>query len=516
MGVTTSERWSSIPGWVTWSLGFLFLVALALGRSFAEGVNLQDEAWFLRLIDRFLSGETPYVDFRMGLLPLSLQLAALPATVLGAQLAVVKGVVAAAWAGSVVLGVWVARESGIGLAGRATLTLAMVALGLPAISGAYNPLSVTGVMAAMAAAIWFIRREKSGASPWAPAVVLGAAAGATFAVKFTVGAAVALGVAIVIWWGLTRGLDAGTALRCSLLAAAAFLVVVAASTIPVIAAGAFSDMTYELFDKSAFLRGGSTTYWEGLSSLTSFRARGWGAVNSLPFLLPPATVIAGVVAWVRTSAFVRWQLIATGVFALAGLTIVYPRADLAHVSYAAPALIVALGVFAHHALAGLGSDELLSRVIWGAGTALVVVALVAGLGPRILSGLERPLVADGPFRGGRVPEGTWQEITTTAEGLADAAGPDGTVLILSPRASTLYLVSGVDNPTEFDYPAITQFGATGMDEVAAAVGSGEIEVACVADAWPPGLAPDQLIASVRDRLEPRLGLPLCEILSATG
>jgi hypothetical protein len=82
------------------------------------------------------------------------------------------------------------------------------------------------------------------------------------------------------------------------------------------------------------------------------------------------------------------------------------------------------------------------------------------------------------------------------------------VFLLVPNAGLYYLVSGVRNPTPFDYPLVTAFGRTGMADVAARIEQGTLPQVCMRPVT--GLmAPEPLQRTVRARLKPAANLGPC-------
>jgi hypothetical protein len=69
-------------------------------------------------------------------------------------------------------------------------------------------------------------------------------------------------------------------------------------------------------------------------------------------------------------------------------------------------------------------------------------------------------------------------IRSQAQALTQHTGGEPT-LLLAPDASLYYLVSGLKNPTPFDYPLLTTFGRRGMNEVMMALDEGRIRAVCL-------------------------------------
>jgi hypothetical protein len=78
--------------------------------------------------------------------------------------------------------------------------------------------------------------------------------------------------------------------------------------------------------------------------------------------------------------------------------------------------------------------------------------------------------------------------------------PGGTFL-LAPDAARYYLLSGIRNPTRYDYPYITAFGHSGERATADAIRRGEISTVMV-EAGDPQLAAWELIRTTQAVLSP--------------
>ena len=91
--------------------------------------------------------------------------------------------------------------------------------------------------------------------------------------------------------------------------------------------------------------------------------------------------------------------------------------------------------------------------------------------------------------------------------LTAAHGSTDDLLLLVPDAGFRYLITGLRNPTAFDFPFVTTFGRDGQQRVVAAIASGRIKRVCLAAAFEPNLAPKVLVRYVRRfmRRGPQLG-----------
>jgi hypothetical protein len=105
---------------------------------------------------------------------------------------------------------------------------------------------------------------------------------------------------------------------------------------------------------------------------------------------------------------------------------------------------------------------------------------------------------------------TEQEVARKqAQALVEAAAGEP-LFILQPAASFSYLVTGLKNPTPFDYPLVTAFGTKGEEEVMAAIASRRLRRVCWQRVNGP-LAPARLERYVEENLEQEKQLGWCAI-----
>jgi hypothetical protein len=89
------------------------------------------------------------------------------------------------------------------------------------------------------------------------------------------------------------------------------------------------------------------------------------------------------------------------------------------------------------------------------------------------------------------------------------AVPEGEVFLLIPDAAVYYLLSGLRNPTPFDYPEIQTLGIDGEDKLIEAIGRGQIRTVCAGAAADRPLTPLKLLRHVERNMKREAGLGFC-------
>jgi 4-amino-4-deoxy-L-arabinose transferase-like glycosyltransferase len=493
--------------------GALALAVVVAAMVSATGLNTHDEAWFLQVVARASDGDVLYRDVFFGSTPLSVYLTLPLVALFGTQIVWVKALTVASFAAALVLVVWIARRLGAGTTASVLLGTGVLALARPWETALYQPLATVLVLACLAATVAWLEQRGDRL-----VVVAGAAAGLCFASKQNVGlyALAALLGAIVIG-------GAGRRIRAALLALGGFLACALLPLVPVTLTGgldAFAD--YGLTNKGRYVELAHVSYLDGL------RARldvvrdpgGFPGPDALGAVLPaydvllygiaPAVLLGLAAAWLRAEGAERRRVGVVGLFVLAASAAVHPRADAVHLRFVAPVMLLG-GWYAIHVL-----SQGLSRR-W---RRLGAIAAAAVLAPAalVLAALPALRIAAGGARFSEVPHtrgvlidpGRQERMLLTAQTIArESAG--GTTFILAPDAGFYYLVSGVENPTPYDYPLATAFGRTGQADVAAMIENGELDVVCLGLRRRDDLAPRLVVRAVRRTMEPGARTAACRV-----
>lgn len=484
----------------------LFLFGLAC--QVVAGLRGADETWFLQVLDRVGSGEVLYRDVFFGATPLSVEVA-LPLTALfGTEVIVGKLFLAALFAGGGLATLLVARE--LRMKGPWTLGLPVLAAAVYApLATHYTSLSLLFLMLALGAVLAWLRSPSPGMRA---AALAGGAAGLCFASKQNYGVYALLAVtAVFLLLGDTSRRERVRALAVT---TAVFALAAILPLVPVwLSGGGDALVDFGFANKGRYVGSAGVSYLDGVGNLfTELRLRrDRPALAHTAFLLAPLAL--ATLTWtllrVRTG---RDEVGAMFIFCVAALAGVFPRANVGHLTPAMP--FVALGItLAADRLAptlprALGRPVLAVSALWlGAGLLVTVVsfAMPIARGERAFADLPH-------LRGALIDPRAVATLRSDAELIATAARREGPLLVLSPPAGTMYLVSGARNPTRYDYPLVTAMGLNGEREVARSVRTGGIRTVCLDLGYgPPSLHPVVLERAVTEALPPGRRLSGCRL-----
>jgi hypothetical protein len=248
---------------------------------------------------------------------------------------------------------------------------------------------------------------------------------------------------------------------------------------------------------------------EGLRPLhqprgASLRAR----FASTKFLVPP---LAGLS--LAAAAFRHPERAAVlGAFTLAALSDAFPRSDEPHISSTiAPALLaIAWGTSSVAPSPLQPSSRGVQRPSRLASGRLGRLLLWAWLGSGVAAGFAPPFdrlranrarISRIPhFRGIVEDERVIGQLQEKAIGLRSSAG-DGATFILATDAARYYLLTGIRNPTPYDYPYATAFGVHGERRTSEAIRRGQV-TSVLLDMPDGSLSPRGLIETVRETMTP--------------
>lgn len=502
-------NWQTLAGWA------LFVAASGWLSVTNVGFN-QDEAWSLQVVWRMQTGATLYRDIFCGVLPLAFYLTLGLTKLLGAEVLVIKLSVVLCLA----LSGWTAERILQQLTGteryRWFLRGLILIFALPRATALYQPLATLWLLLSAQAALAYWQAE---ALPLRARRNLLAAAGwvgCCLATKHNVGvfALAALGLTLTLkHW--ERAAIAGQSVWTWLLAKrwlgeVVMVLAVSGSLVAFVllpvgwSGGGAALLDYAFSNKRTYLALGGVTYFDGLRELGA-------ALGALPtgeallrvlayavFLLPPLNLCALAWWWWHSSGAARAQTLVWSAVSFAALLTLYPRADRIHLNYVALVWLIGLLAAWHHWQASRPARHVawLSRAA-AAGLALSGVLLLGTAARQVWSAQTVWL---------RWPHFRYQLLqrdeAARAQALRDrlqAAAAGEPVLLLLNGAGFYYLVTGLQNPTPYDYPLATAFGLRGEAETITALAAKRIRVVCLQRQT--ALAPARLEQYISEHLQ---------------
>jgi len=461
---------------------FVVTYALYLGRP----VNRTDESWMLWLIDRLAHGDVLYRDAYDVSTPVPAWLGAGLVSIAGAQLMVLRGLVAASFALQAVLGLVIVRRCGLRTAGSVVFVLGLIAFGSPlvAYSSSYSSLASLGAVSALLAVLVWCDHRRDERPAAAALVGAGAACGFAFWCKPNVGVLAAGAVVVFV---VAVGLRERRRIRRDLAWSVVGGLAVSLPVIVVLAAtGAWSAFVDQVFlSKRQYVDVGFS-YPHALQDRVQRLFQGaHGAhtdlrsVVQLAIMATPVIVIAVLVwACVRNHRNSDLRYVALVAFACAGLASVFPRPGVNHFVDVMPLTFTAtVGVWA----LAPRRHTVTSRARW---TVFATVALVAIVGATVVAGdsveayasdraahdfphfVALPIRRQLRVRMDRLRSGIW-------------SNTDGRVFIAREDAGFLYFQTGTRNPLPYDMVERSDFGGGGERTVIRALVRERVRYVCL-------------------------------------
>ncbi|MBI1762630.1 MAG: glycosyltransferase family 39 protein [Acidobacteria bacterium] len=506
------------------AVGLLLFIGVGLWFSItADGVG-NDEAWSLQVVWRMQTGETLYRDIFCGVLPLAFYLTLALTKLLGAEILVIKLSVVLCQA----LAVWTAARVMQQLTGTSRyqgfLTGALLLYATPRATALYQPLATLFLLLCYHAVLAHQQAESETRQARRWLLAAGVWAGCCVATKQNVGgyalAALWLALACKHW----RGADAVPAARAwgafgreALSVTLAAGLTVGLILLPVWWRGGLPELfDYAVANKQTYLKLGGISYFAGLRELGQMLVAPLSCCAllrvyvDLIYLLPPLTLGGLALLWRRRLAVAERQALAVvSCFLGAALLTLYPRADHLHLDYIAPVLLIGV-------LAGWQQLCVQWRTPWAAYVErAAVLSLVFGLALFLASSLRNLRSAQTAWV--NLPHYRYKLLRadelllkqTQAERLRARAASEP-VLLLSGAAGFYYLVTGLPNPTPFDYPLATALGRHGETDIIAALAQKRIRAVCL-ERRGDQLAPARLEHYVIENLQREEDLGECTL-----
>ncbi|MGC8916476.1 MAG: glycosyltransferase family 39 protein [Thermoanaerobaculum sp.] len=473
--------------------GFLTFGAL-VGAFFLQtwfaGVNRADEVWFFVLAKKTAEGAVPYRDFSFNVLPGSLYLAAGFLRVFGAELVVLKGLMALVAAATALLAWGAFRQLGGPEEWKGPFLLLCLLLA-PALPGsAYGPLAYLALLAALVVTLNALPQ-----SSWIPWLGAGFFAGLGFVAKYN------LGMLVLGAVGLARLLGPRKRRFAQLFGIAAiFAATVLASLWPVAVTRTWGAFYLSVLGtKPTYVRTALTLPLAGQIAgippavvVTPTERLARLACRGASFL----TVALGAIFWLqrwRGNRDERRKWAVLGLFLLAAVVAAFPRFDSEHVLPAVPvALVSALGHCPER------RSPMALAITRCTATAFLVLTLCL---PLLAWARGAWHLSDWPhLRAVRISpeESTAVEATRL---FARTLPPNDNLLFLGPYAAFYYLVTERRPPTRYLFPLASQLGPGGEDELISKVKAGHIPWVCL-QPWPWALRPQRVEECIQKHLLP--------------
>jgi hypothetical protein len=503
------------------------IFAFAFFSEVTSGSITNDEAWFLQVARRMVSGDVLYRDVFFGVTPISAYVAAGLVRLLGIEILVVRGMMAASLAAACLLSLRIARQLHLSRTAQALVVLGILAFvpsWLPGAGSPYTPLAYVFLLVCWSSFLdW--REATAGTRPEAPRragwmiALAGAFAGLAFVTKQTIGIYTLAALVGAIYLTPPSESDGRLRARAALIAGLSFVAVAVLFLAPVVLNGGTEKfLEYGFLNRLNYVQAASIPYWENLLVLAKLVRHPAGLADlawaywNLQFLLPLIALPLLAVAWWRSGAADRGTTGVLAVFALAALVGVVPRVDLPHMAPAVPALLIILAwcvprVASHtkpwprkmaHLLAA-------SFLLLGIGALLAKPVRWLARGDHVFSPIPhfQSVLLDSAFA---------ESILADRQAIQSVTHGDP-VFFLSPSAGLLYLAFERENPTPYDYPLVTTFGLEGEADLFAAFEHKAIPWVCLSTGPSATLAPEALESLVRDRLALVGLLQMCQLFS---
>ena len=334
-----------------WIAGGLGLFVWGLYTSLTAGVNPLDEAWFLQVANRITHGDVLYRDVFFGATPLSVYLTLPFVAFFGVEILAVKLLAVIGFVLAVLLCCRIAGQLGLPRRSLLLLVPALLVFAPPPATALYQPLANLFLIGCFSAALDLSAVKAGRSKPISkPALVsAGASAGLAFASKQDIGLYVLAALLLAVGAACYRKQFDRPALWASIAAVlAAFVCAALLAVLPIwLSGGAEKFLEYGFTNKGTYLRLAGVSYLDGLTQLASALAGPLSLdavrelIPQLAYLLPPITLGALAAAWL---AFRRERDRIATICCFAGAAVLgmFPRADLIHVTFGIPAVLIGL------------------------------------------------------------------------------------------------------------------------------------------------------------------------------
>ncbi len=353
-------------------------------------------------------------------------------------------------------------------------------------------------------------------------LIAGVSAGLAFATKQSVGGYTLAAVCLSMAAGYYKsGVGKSQVLGTYALVFGAWLFTVALILLPVWLTGGVPRLIdYGVLGMQSYMRASVIPYQAQLELLVHLIAepRPWGRAApitwQLAFLLPFPTFALLAWLWWRSSHDKRRLITILLLFVGAAFAGVFPRVDIGHILPAAPFFVVALVWSCYQVISECkGGWTQVTRAVFLLGSATFIVsgliAHILWLLPRAGTVYREPCTLP-HFRGVFMYPEYVEEVHSQAERLKQYTGGQPT-FISGASAAFYYLLTGMKNPTPYDFPLAGAFGRNGQAEIIEDIRRGHIQYVCMSPLGDDELAPVQLERYVLERMEPVCDVGFCTL-----
>jgi len=482
-------------------------MAYSVYTGFTSGLITDDESWFLHVMTRVAAGERLYREVFFGAMPLSAYLGSALVRLFGSEIFTVKLFMAACFAGNVLLSLNVLGQLGLGPWAKGLVVLALLAFipaGLPGAGSPYTTLVYAFLLLLPYLSLVSVGAVEGTADADSDSaglsLLIGALVGLMFCTKQNLGVFALAGVTSieVMRRGAQRGMLWRQA-RPVLLILVGFAIVTAVLVLPVWLQGGLPKLLeYGFLNRAAYVGVAGISYasqlgalWSSMWDLTS-----WGnallAYRQTQYLIPFISFGALFLGMATRDRKRRRTGIVILTFTAVAFAGMFPRIDLPHVMPALPIMLV--GIAWGTSSIRVDTRRALGLVLRG--------ALAFWLAAGVAATLARPVrwlasrsyeIARLPHFGGELLlKSEIERLGAQGRSLARNIPAGERLFFLTPSAAKLYLLSGIENPTPFDYPLVTAFGFRGQEEVIEQIEQQRIQWVCMRALGPHPLRADRL------------------------
>lgn len=507
-------------------LGFGALFAYGFLTQVLSGYFNWSEIWFLQVVNRVARGEVLYRDVFCSTTPLSVYISVLFALLFGTELLVGKAMMALCFAFTCMLSYRVAQQLHLDRPG-AMVILGMLLVWRPKEGFSYTPLVYCFLLATLSAIFLWWRGTRMGTGLLKDAsvtglLIAGVSAGLAFATKQSVGNYTLVAVCLSIAAGYYKsGADKRQVLRAYALVFSAWFFTVAVILLSVWLTGGLPRfIDYGVLGIPSYVRASVIPYRDQLELLLRLIAepQPWGHAVligwQLAFLLPFPTFALLTWLWLRSDQDRRRLITMLLSFVGAAFAGVFPRVDIGHMLPAVPFFVLALVWSCYQIInecKGRWVQVARTVFLFGAAAfiALGLIAHILWLWPGAGAAHREPCSLP-HFRGVFMYPEYVEEVRSRAERLKQYTGGEPT-FILNPSAAFYYLLTGMKNPTPYDFPLAGAFGRDGQAEIIENIQQGHIHYVCISPLGSDELAPVQLERYVLEHMEPMYDVGFCTL-----